>query len=67
MEFLSLLFGVVLILVVVAVLLWIVKTAPFVDDSMKPFIQWVVLALTALYLLAAVFGAAPWPHVPLPR
>ena len=67
MDFLSLVLGVVLILVAVAVLLWIVNSAPFVDAGMKPIIRWAVLALTAVYLLAALFGMAAWPRVPLPR
>jgi hypothetical protein len=67
MDFFSLLIGAVLILVAVAVLLWIVGSAPFLDAEMKPIIRWVILALTACYILAVVFGYAPWPRVPLPR
>lgn len=67
MDFFSLLLGIVLVLVVVAVLLWIVATAPFLDAEMKPIIRWVIFALTALYLLAAILGQAPLPRIPFPR
>lgn len=39
-------------------LLWVVKTAPFVDDAVKPIATWIVIVLVGLWLIVNIFGIA---------
>ncbi len=52
----------VLLLLVIGVVLWLVEQAPFVSDSFKPIIRWVIIAFTLLWLVSLFIGDIPLPH-----
>ena len=45
------LINLVLVLIVIGVLLYLVKRAPFIDAEIKVIIQWVVIVAIVLWLL----------------
>jgi hypothetical protein len=53
--------------IVCGVLVWVVRTAPFVPEPMKAIAVWLIPVVGVLYLLLVLIGAAPpvtlpWYH-----
>ncbi|HEX6824724.1 MAG TPA: Thivi_2564 family membrane protein, partial [Nitrospiraceae bacterium] len=57
------LIGLVVILLIVGVLLWAVENAPFVSESIRPIIRWVVIIVVLLWLISVFFGRFPLPRI----
>lgn len=50
------LFGLVAVLIIVGVLLWAIKSLPFIDANIKQVIYVVVIVFVALWLMSALLG-----------
>lgn len=48
---------------VVGVILWLLKTAPFVDEAIKPHIRWAIIAITLLGLIVMVVDQRGVPQL----
>jgi hypothetical protein len=52
----------VIILCIVGALVWLIETAPFISESMKPIIRWLIIAVVIIWLISVFVGDIPLPR-----
>jgi cation transporter-like permease len=52
-------------LLIIGLLLWAVKAAPFIDEGIKKIINIIVIVVVVLWLLSVFFGSGSLPNIRL--